>query len=196
MLCSESVAVLCSACGNITTGRLAAAGESQLVRHPDGHSSAWLLKIPKKMSRTLWYQTLANIITLLLFLQSMKRSRPKKTLSDVIMLTVFWRPRWLYVWIQPWEVNSTKQFLLPSREQRTILNCVNPSCFTEWRNLVIHAGDSLSVAKDQDIQYSCHNHHNRWLRKKNQSSVKCFNWYAKETALILRQEMCSFTKSV
>lgn len=48
VLCSESVAVLCSACGNITTGRLAAAGESQLVRHPDGHSSAWLLKIPKK----------------------------------------------------------------------------------------------------------------------------------------------------
>ena len=34
----------------------------------------------------------------------------------------------------------------------------------------------------------CHNHHNRWLCKKIQSSVKFSNWNAKETALILQAQ--------
>ena len=41
----------------------------------------------------------------------------------------------------------------------------------------------------------CHNHHNRWLCKLFQSSVKFSSGYVNETALILRN-MCSFTKSV
>ena len=46
---------------------------------------------------------------------------------------------------------------------------------------------------DSYILHICHNHHNRWLCKKNQSSVKFSNGYVKETALILHT-MCSFTK--
>ena len=38
-----------------------------------------------------------------------------------------------------------------------------------------------SVAVTPDI---CHNHHNRWLCKNIQSSVKFSNGYAKETALV------------
>ena len=34
----------------------------------------------------------------------------------------------------------------------------------------------------------CHNHHNRWLCKKIQSSVKFSNGYVKETALILQAQ--------
>ena len=45
------------------------------------------------------------------------------------------------------------------------------------------------------ILHICHNHHNRWLCKNIQSSVKFANGYVKETALILNK-MCSFTKSV
>ena len=40
----------------------------------------------------------------------------------------------------------------------------------------------------------CHNHHNRWLCKKFQSSVKFSNGYVTETDLILHK-MCGFTKS-
>ena len=39
----------------------------------------------------------------------------------------------------------------------------------------------------------CQNHHNCWLRKKNEQSVKFSNCYVKETALILHK-MCDFTK--
>ena len=46
-----------------------------------------------------------------------------------------------------------------------------------------------------DTPHICHNHHNRWLCKKNQSGVKFSNGYVKETALILHT-MCSFTKKV
>ena len=41
----------------------------------------------------------------------------------------------------------------------------------------------------------CRNHHNRWLCKLFQSSVKFSSGYVNETALILHN-MCSFTKSV
>ena len=44
------------------------------------------------------------------------------------------------------------------------------------------------------IPDNCHNHHNRWLCKIFQSSVKFSNGYVNETALIL-YKMCSFTKS-
>ena len=46
---------------------------------------------------------------------------------------------------------------------------------------------------DDGILHICHNHHNRWLCKKNQSSVKFSNGYVKETALILHK-MCHFTQ--
>ena len=49
----------------------------------------------------------------------------------------------------------------------------------------------------------CHNHHNRWLCKQIQSSVKFLNGYVKQTkqtALILHKmcsfQLCSFTHSV
>ena len=45
------------------------------------------------------------------------------------------------------------------------------------------------------ILHICHNHHNRWLCKKNLSSVKFSNGYVKETVLLLHK-MCSFTKHV
>ena len=41
----------------------------------------------------------------------------------------------------------------------------------------------------------CHNHHNRWLCKKIQSSVKFSYGYVKENALILHK-ISSFTKHV
>ena len=51
-----------------------------------------------------------------------------------------------------------------------------------------------SFLRSMTTLHICHNHHNRWLCKKIQSSVKFSNGYVKETDLILHK-MCSFTKS-
>ena len=48
--------------------------------------------------------------------------------------------------------------------------------------------DQASAFPDPTIPAICHNHHNRWLCKQIQSSVKFSNWNAKETALILQAQ--------
>ena len=74
--------------------------------------------------------------------------------------------------------------------------------YTAWRRSAIIQSSTLKPgdhpsgesSKHHTTLHICHNHHNRWLCKKNQSSVKFSNGYVKETDLILHK-MCSFTKS-
>ena len=62
----------------------------------------------------------------------------------------------------------------------------------------VHARLNCIVLIDCVCVYTpdiCHNHHNRWLCKKFQSSVKNFKVEGKETNLILHK-ICSFAKRV
>ena len=55
------------------------------------------------------------------------------------------------------------------------------------------------------LLHICHNHHNRWLCKKNKSSVKNFQWVRgrncfdiarTKCGVLQQQQMCNFTLSV
>ena len=54
---------------------------------------------------------------------------------------------------------------------------------------------SDSIYDTLSILHICHNHHNRWLCKNIQSSVKFSNVYVKEAALILHK-MCNLAHNV
>ena len=83
-------------------------------------------------------------------------------------------------------------------------------CFKRWSSWTILSGGLCSILPWGNIKYYdwscyqfqhiatphiCHNHHNRWLCKKFQSSVKFYKVERKETNLILHKR-CSFTKIV
>ena len=84
-------------------------------------------------------------------------------------------------------IEHISEFTIPNLEMlpaiKMLQNCV---CLTD-------AIPNIQFLSAICILHICHNHHNRWLCKKNQSSVKFSHGYVKETALIIHT-MCSFTK--
>ena len=65
---------------------------------------------------------------------------------------------------------------------KTILFHLNSLCTLPFNTWEVDRSQFLCSAS-KAILHICHNHHNRWLCKGFESSVKFSTWYMKESAL-------------
>ena len=115
---------------------------------------------------------------------------------------------WTYVWVRA-ILTFVRFFYEPFPYLASLPNPIFPTEFNQiyasdeiqWNQRNPPEGRKEGRVSYQITPHICHNHHNRWLCKKFQSSVKMFNGDEKETAQILQkcvvlQKVFDFTQIV